>query len=120
MATRVLLADDEPALLASVERLLGQLGFDVIATAANGRQAVELTERLNPDVVVTDFRMPDLTGVEVAAHLHVTRPHLPVVILSAYNDEIQAAVERGPVAAYVVKGCSSRILGATIRAAVEV
>ena len=121
MTARVLLADDEPALLAALERQLAELGFEVVATAPNGRAAIELTEQLDPDVVVTDFRMPELTGLEVAAHLHRTRPHLPVVVLSAFDEtSLLGAAERAPVAAYLVKGCSPRIIGATIDAAVEV
>jgi DNA-binding NarL/FixJ family response regulator len=113
---RVLLADDEEIILHSLSELLKESGFDVVGAAADGREAVSMAERLHPDVVVADLRMPGLTGLEVATALRESRPEVPVIILSAYDDVgLQLAAERIPVAAYLVKGCSSREIFAAIR-----
>ena len=58
---RVLLADDHIDFLESVSRHLAP-AFDIVATAANGRQALDLARRLRPDVVVLDIAMPELDG----------------------------------------------------------
>jgi DNA-binding NarL/FixJ family response regulator len=115
---RVVLADDEPIILEALRQLLEESGCDVVDTATDGITAVELADDLHPDVLVADLRMPGLTGLEVAAQLRKRTPPVPVVILSAYDDVgLQLAAERIPVAAYLVKGCSSRALVAAINAA---
>ena len=108
---RVALADDEGLIVESLERLLVESGYDVVGTAADGPGAVDMAERLRPDVLLLDLRMPGLTGIEVAALLQKTLPALRVIILSAYDDAgLQLAAERVPVAAYLVKGCSARAI----------
>jgi DNA-binding NarL/FixJ family response regulator len=106
--TRVLLADDEPSMLAALQGLLDAAGYDVVGAAGNGISAVEEAVRLRPDLVLADLRMPGLSGIEVAVALRKSAPDIPVVVLSAYDDvAIQVAAERSPVVAFLVKGCSS-------------
>jgi two-component system response regulator YesN len=79
-----------------------------------------MAESLHPDVVLADLRMPRMTGLEVATALRVSSPDVPVIILSAYDDVgLQLAAERIPVAAYLVKGCSSREIFSAIREAAK-
>jgi len=117
---RVLLADDEEIILHSLSELLKESGFDVVGTAPDGEAALSMAESLHPDVLVADLRMPRMTGLEVATALRASRPDLPVIILSAYDDVgLQLAAERIPVAAYLVKGCSSREIFGAIRDAAK-
>jgi DNA-binding NarL/FixJ family response regulator len=80
---RVLIADDDPAFLRSLEQLIeSQPELTVIAAAANGLEAVELTDRLNPDAVVLDLHMPLLDGVSATARLRRDHPSLCLIALT--------------------------------------
>jgi DNA-binding NarL/FixJ family response regulator len=68
-----------------------------------------------PDVVLMDVRMPGMSGTEAADVLRRDHPDVPVVLLSAYNDEgIVKAAEEAHVAAYLVKGCTAEELLSTV------
>jgi DNA-binding NarL/FixJ family response regulator len=119
-APRVLLADDEPAMLAALQGLLEAAGYQVVGAVADGEAAVEAAVRLRPDVVLADLRMPGLTGTEVATVLSQLAPGVAVAVLSAYDDvAAQVTAERSPVVAFLVKGCSSREIFRTIDSCVE-
>jgi DNA-binding NarL/FixJ family response regulator len=80
---RVLIADDDPAFLRSLEQLIeSQPELTVIASAANGLEAVELTDRLDPDAVVLDLHMPLLDGVSATARLRRDHPSLCLIALT--------------------------------------
>ena len=83
--------------------MLTHLGYDVIAEAGDGRSALDLARKLQPDLMIMDIKMPDLDGIAAAEEL--TREQIaPVVLLTAYSD--QALVERAKeagVVGYVVK-----------------
>ena len=86
---RVLVADDHPLFRRGVARTVQRrAGLELVAEAADGRQALELIDALRPDVAVLDLRMPRLTGLDVCAELRA-RPAPPptrVLILSAFED----------------------------------
>lgn len=106
---RVVVADDDTALLEALQALLEDGGYDVVGTATDGQQALQVVEEVRPDLLMVDLRMPLLTGLAVASELHERHPGLPVILLSAYDDaSLQLAAERLNVASYLVKGCSSR------------
>ncbi len=106
---RVLLADDEPAMLAALRGLLEAAGYQVVGAVGDGLSAVEEAVRLGPDIVLADLRMPGLSGIEVAAALRDRAPGVAVAVLSAYDDvAVQVTAERSHVVAFLVKGCSSR------------
>src|SRR5947208_2869545 len=87
MITRILLADDHRILRQGLRSLLSaQPDFEIIAEAEDGRTAVELTERLNPHVVVMDIGMPDLNGIEATRQIMDRVPAARVIALSAYAD----------------------------------
>lgn len=105
--SRVLLADDHAPLLESVSRSL-DAAFDIVATAAGGRQAVELVTRLRPDVAVLDIGMPDCDGFEVLRQLRQGGLETKVVFLTMNDDdEFAAAAINAGAQGYVLK---SRIL----------
>jgi DNA-binding NarL/FixJ family response regulator len=64
-----------------------QAGFEVVAEAADGRQAVEQAEAAKPDVVILDIAMPNLSGIEAAQRIRATLPQTPIIILSMHSDE---------------------------------
>lgn len=119
MTIRVLLADDQ-ALLRATFRILIDSAEDltVIAEAADGREAVELTEEHRPDVVVMDIRMPHLDGVAATAAI-CARPELTdthVLVLTTFeNDENVAKALRAGASGFLGKGVSPDVLLSSIR-----
>jgi DNA-binding NarL/FixJ family response regulator len=80
---RVLIADDDRPFLESLWDLIdGQPELSVIGAAADGLEAIELTDQLDPDAVVLDLHMPLLDGVSAAAHLRRDHPNLCLIALT--------------------------------------
>ncbi|MDX9739860.1 MAG: LytTR family DNA-binding domain-containing protein [Gammaproteobacteria bacterium] len=91
---RVLITDDEAPARERLRRLLGELpGVEFVGEAASGGEALELNQRLRPDVVLMDIRMPGIDGLEAAQHL-VASPQPPAVVFTtAYGDHALAAFD---------------------------
>ncbi|HEY2700458.1 MAG TPA: response regulator transcription factor [Pseudonocardiaceae bacterium] len=88
MTIRVLLADDQRVVRDGLTLLLGLLpGVEVLDAASDGAQAVELAERLRPDVVLMDLRMPRCDGVEATKLLRERCPSIKVIVLTTYADD---------------------------------
>jgi two-component system response regulator DesR len=82
---RVVLAEDQAMVLGALAALLElEPDIQVIARAANGRDALRSVEQMNPDVLVTDIEMPEMTGLEVASALKTSRPAVRTVILTTF------------------------------------
>jgi two-component system chemotaxis response regulator CheB len=79
---RVMVADDSVVVRGLIARWLDESGFEVVATVANGRAAVEALERVEPDVVLLDLDMPELDGISTLPLLLAKRPGLAVVVVS--------------------------------------
>lgn len=65
---------------------LSDLGFEVVADASNGLEAIEKIEQYHPDVVLTDIRMPQMSGIELIEHISRDYPNIKIVILSGYSE----------------------------------
>jgi len=102
-ALRVLIADDEALHNLALTSQLETLGHTVVATATNGKEAVQLARETKPDLAFLDIRMPVMTGPEAAHEISAERP-IPIIILSAYSDSrtVEEAT-RAPVFHYLVK-----------------
>lgn len=114
---RVLLADDHMIVREGLRVLLeAEEDFEVVGEAQTGRQAVELTKKLRPDVVVMDIAMPVLNGMEATRQIVKAIPSARVLILSAHGDDeyIRQVVLSG-AAGYLVKQTSANVLGRAIR-----
>ena len=83
----VVVADDHPMWRDAVARDLADAGFEVVATADDGRAAVARTRALVPDVLVLDLNLPGLDGPEVCAALSAARVPTRILILSASGDQ---------------------------------
>ena len=87
-AIRVLIADDQRVVRDGLVLLIGMLdGIEVVGAASNGAEAVELAERLRPDVVLMDLSMPVLDGIAATALLHEQLPDIAVLVLTTYADD---------------------------------
>ncbi len=82
---KVLVVDDEPAILLTIQALLESSGFRVV-TSNSGREALAIFEREPFDVVLMDYAMPGMTGVATAAHMKEMRSEVPIAFLSAYRE----------------------------------
>ena len=100
---RLLLADDHPAVLAKVAGFLASV-FEIVGKVSNGRELLEATERLHPDVLVVDISMPVLSGIEAAQQLKKSGTKAKIVFLTVHEDPdfVQAALAAGG-SGYVVK-----------------
>lgn len=83
---RIAIADDESDIRRYFAKCLPRLGHQVVAVAANGRQLVEECHSKHPDLIITDMRMPEMTGLEAAAEVN-RHESVPVILVSAYADE---------------------------------
>jgi DNA-binding NarL/FixJ family response regulator len=87
-AKRVLLADDQRVIREGLATLLGLLpGIEVVGTASDGEEALELAAQLAPDVVLMDLRMPRCDGVEATRRLCETSAGAKVIVLTTYADD---------------------------------
>jgi two-component system response regulator NreC len=84
---RVLIADDHPAVLTGVRALLESRGWDVVAEAKDGQEAVRLARRLRPDVAVLDVVMPLLDGVSAAREMARSVPGIGLIVLTGMPGE---------------------------------
>lgn len=110
---KILLVDDEEEVRTSIIRKIDweKTGFTVIGDAENGRDALEKIEMLEPDVVLTDIRMPYMDGLELAAELHRSRPSIRLVIFSGYDDfEYAKQAIRLDITEYILKPVNAREL----------
>ncbi len=118
---RVVLADDHPVVRAGIGQIVTADGdIDVVAEAANGREAVDVTRRERPDVVLMDLRMPVLDGVGAIAELADVAPDVRVLVLTTYDtdDLIVGAVEAGAIG-YLLKDTEPDALRDAVRRAAK-
>ena len=101
-ARRVIVAEDESLIRMDIVETLKENGFDVVAEAADGEQAVALANEHKPDLIVMDIKMPNMDGITAAEQMMSLK--IPVVLLTAFSQK--ELVDRASAAgamAYVVK-----------------
>ncbi len=116
---RVIVADDHQLVLEGIRALLEKSSdIEVVGEAVDGQEAVELVQRLTPDVLVMDIAMPRLNGIQAVMQLRALGTPTRIVILSMYSDEIlvRQALQHG-AKGFLLKGSVSEELLLAIRAA---
>ena len=95
---KILIVDDEPLARSRLQDLLDDIGgHEVVGEASNGREALTQVQRLNPDLVLLDIRMPELNGLEVALHLSHFENAPAVIFTTAYSDHALKAFEANAI-----------------------
>jgi len=113
----VLLAEDHLIVREGFRGLLkGEYDIEIVGEAETGRQAVQLTKKLRPNVVVMDIAMPQLNGLEAARQVMEALPATRIIMLSAHSDDayVEQATAAGAVG-YLIKQTSSHDLCKAIR-----
>jgi DNA-binding NarL/FixJ family response regulator len=102
--TTVVIADDQELVLTGLEQLVGARGCEVVGTARNGREAVDVVARTTPDVVLMDIRMPVMDGIEATRALTGSRSGTRVLILTTYDlDRYVYGALRAGAAGFLLK-----------------
>ena len=118
---RVLLADDQALFREGLRTLLSTRSeMAVVGEAADGYQAVDLVDRLQPSVVLMDLRMPHLDGIQATSRIRSRWPGIPVIVLTTFDDDgnLFGALRAG-AAGYLLKDVALETLVAAINAAMR-
>jgi two-component system NtrC family sensor kinase len=119
-AVKILCIDDEPGVLKAIQRLF--LDYDyMILTAQSGEEGFSILEKETVQVVISDYRMPSMDGVEFLKHVHARWPQTVRIVLSGYADmsSIVGAINEGQVYKFVPKPWNDDELRVTVANAIE-
>lgn len=109
---KVLIVDDDQNILRLYKEELLDEGYEVV-TASNGKEALEMFDRENPDIVTLDILLPDIDGIKLLRQMKEKKPRLPVIMSTAYDYRDDFAVWASE--AYIVKTADMTELKATIK-----
>jgi DNA-binding NarL/FixJ family response regulator len=118
MAFRILVADDHEVVRRGLCALLqGQPDWEVCGAAGDGREALDKTQKLKPDVVILDIGMPSLNGLEATRQILKTMPHTKVLILTLHDsDQVVREVLNAGARGFLLKSDAARDLVAAVEA----
>jgi len=118
---RVLVVDDHPAFRKALSSALNLVAdIEVAGEAGGGVAACEGAEELDPDIIIMDLSMPDLSGIDAMKRIHERRPDLPVVILTAHADEgIEREAREAGASGFLAKGTGLHDLVIVLHEAAE-
>lgn len=121
MPIRVLIADDHPMMREGIaSALLAQGGIEIVASASNGQEAIDMFARYQPDVCLIDLQMPIKDGLEAIIGIRAVHPQARLVVLTTYGGDarILAALKAG-ASSYLLKDVPGEELVASVRRAHE-
>lgn len=109
---RVIVVDDHPVVREGLLAMLSRdPGIEVVGEAGSGEEAIELTTRLQPDIVLTDIRMPGMSGIEITERIKASQPGVAVIVLTMYDSGMYVVEAlRAGAAGYLVKDSTREFL----------
>ncbi len=105
---RVLVADDQAIVRKGIHALLAtESNIEVVGEAENGKEAIKLVEKLNPDVILMDLQMPEMGGIEAISHITASQPNARILVLTSFatDDKVFPAIKAGALG-YLLKDSS--------------
>jgi DNA-binding NarL/FixJ family response regulator len=115
-APRVLIVDDQALVRTGFRLILAARGIEVVGEAADGAEAVSMTQRLRPDVVLMDIRMPVMDGLEATRRVLATDPDCRVIILTTFDlDQYVYAALTAGASGFLLKDVTPEHLAAAVR-----
>ncbi|MCM3324662.1 response regulator transcription factor [Cytobacillus kochii] len=121
MVNKVLIVDDHLMVREGLKLLVETSDkYLIIGEAQNGKEAITLTERLNPDVILMDLYMPVMSGLEAIKEIKRVEPKIPIVILTTYNeDKLMAEGIKAGAQGYLLKDTSLENLFQTMDSVIQ-
>jgi DNA-binding NarL/FixJ family response regulator len=115
---RILAVDDHPLLREGIAALIrNEPDMELVAEAANGREAIEQFRKVQPDVTLMDVQMPDMSGIDALIAIRQEAPRAKIIVLTTYGgDALAMRAMKAGAQAYVLKGLVRKDLLETIRA----
>jgi AmiR/NasT family two-component response regulator len=101
--TRILIAEDESVIALNLHDMLERAGYEVVGEAGTGKQAIEMTQQLNPDVILMDIKMPEMDGLTAAREITKQQARLVIMLTAYYDNEFLARAKASGVFGYIVK-----------------
>ena len=120
MSIRILIVDDHNIIREGLRALLEkEPDMEIVAEAENGRMAVQMVRKSNPDVVIMDIGMPDLNGIEATSQIMARSSSVKVIALSMHsNKQFVVEILKSGALGYLLKDCAFEELASAIRAVV--
>jgi two-component system response regulator NreC len=120
MALRIIITDDHRLIREGLRSLLESQGFEIVGEAEDGRSAVKLAKKLDPDAVIIDISMPGLNGIEATRQIHQEAPRVKVIVLSMRSDRraVLAAFAAG-ASGYLLKEAAFEEMVVAIKVALK-
>lgn len=116
---RIVVVDDEPIIRMDLKSMLINAGYDVVGEGSDGFDAIEICQKLQPDVAILDIKMKDLDGLSAASQIKEKSPSTAIIMLTAFSKGayIDKAKEYG-ISTYLVKPINEKLLIPNIELAV--
>ena len=113
---KVLVVEDEESMRTLISRMLARMNVTKVMEAKSGPQGLERVEADPVDLVICDWNMPEMSGMEFFDRVHATKPEIPFLMVTGRSDAISiVAAKKAGISAYIVKPISQRELKAKIQ-----
>jgi DNA-binding NarL/FixJ family response regulator len=112
MLTKILLADDSPTIRRSLRTLLSlETAWTICGEAEDGKMAVEMAQRLSPDLVILDLSMPEMNGLDAARQIKGNSPDTRILLFTMHaHPQLSAEARRSGISEVIAKTHSPRLL----------
>lgn len=100
---RIIAADDDPDIRSYYSQMLTHLGHDAVAIVSTGAQLVEQVRHLDPDLIITDIKMPDMEGIEASHRVYREKPRPIILVSGVYDPKVFEQAMADQIMGYLVK-----------------
>lgn len=115
---KIMLVDDEPEFLEVMSSVIRGWGYD-LATAAGGKEAIEILKAKRPDIVVLDYMMPEMDGIAALKEMRRFDKTIPVIMFTAYPDKLIKGTEKLGISALIPKLSTYSDVSISLKSAID-